>query len=297
MEYRNYEIWHDEYRGDDKVNEYWHGILFVPSDKKTEINNLIKLIRREHNFKIEQNIKFAGVFKTGQKKKDYILNILQLFRHVLIVREDKASSIFFHRTGKDIYEKKFKPFLKVNGIFGCKFALLKIPDNHISFNYFSEYAKKVETTFRFIFKNACHSFFDEKNPIIIKKIYFDGNEHHGRNYDLIRMIPKDMRLYCKISDKIVVDDRSIKDRNDVTMLLSNFTDNIVGGLTAKINNTYDPKILYSINDLYDRVSKDEVFKLKNSKWYKSIICSECSIHEGKLEFPNIFRDPNQIHLL
>ena len=26
---RDYEIWHDEYREDDSVDEYWHGIFFT----------------------------------------------------------------------------------------------------------------------------------------------------------------------------------------------------------------------------------------------------------------------------
>lgn len=34
MEYRKYEVWHDE----SKIGGYHHGILFAPIDKKEEVN-------------------------------------------------------------------------------------------------------------------------------------------------------------------------------------------------------------------------------------------------------------------
>lgn len=44
----DYEIWHEEYRGDDNTNDYWHGIFFIPVLKKQGIINLLKKIRKEY---------------------------------------------------------------------------------------------------------------------------------------------------------------------------------------------------------------------------------------------------------
>ena len=291
---RDYEIWHDEYKGDSSVNEYWHGILFVPLDKKDEIINLLKKIRDEHKYPYEKELKFAGSLKKLKNGK-IINNNLSLFTHLLIVKQTEASTKIYNRSKEDIYNKKFNHFLEISNLFDCKFALLKVSDNHKSFDkYPMTYSERVETTFRFVFKGAMHLFFNKDNPINIRKFYFDGHKHHGKNVDLARITKGQLRDYCSIDEICNIDDRQICDRDIDSAIMISFVDNIIGAWTAKIQNKKDENnILYPINDMYERLSENKIILNIDGKWHKSITISEVCIKDDKIEFPDIFRNDKQ----
>lgn len=289
---RDYEIWHDEYKGDSSINEYWHGILFIPLDKKDEIINFLKIILNEHKYKNE--LKFSGSLKKP-KNGEVIKNNLFLFSHLLIVKQTEAKTKIYNRSKEDIYNKKFVHFLEIKNLFNCKFALLKVPDNHKGFDkYPMIYSERVETTFRFVFKKAMHLFFSKNSPINIKRFYFDGHKHHGRNINFDRITKGQLRDYCSIDKTCSIDDRQICDRDINSAIMISFVDHIVGALTAKIQNKKDiNRVLYPIEEIYKRLLKNEIILNKNSRWYKSITISEVCVKDGKIKFPNIFRNDKQ----
>ncbi|MBU2634673.1 MAG: hypothetical protein KJ674_05550 [Nanoarchaeota archaeon] len=291
---RDYEIWHDEHKGSSSVNEYWHGILFVPLDKKDEIINLLKKIRSEHKYSYEKKLKFAGSLKKPKDGK-VINNNLSLFSHLLIVKQKEANTKIYNRNKEDIYKKKFDHFLEINDLFDCKFALLKVPDNHKSFDkYPMTYSERVETTFSFVFRGTMHLFFNKDNPINIRKFYFDGCEHHSGGVNLARITKGQLRDYCSIDKMCDIDDRQICDRGINSALMISFVDNIIGAWTAKIQNKKDENnILYPINGIYERLLENAIMLNINGKWHKSITISEVCVKDGKIEFPNIFRDDRQ----
>jgi hypothetical protein len=261
----DYEIYHDEYRGTDLENEYWHGILFIPANKRKDIIELLTIIRKEHNISIKKDIKFAGSLK-NKNQGSVIKNNLSLFKHLLIVHEEKENTKLFNRNKKDVHEKKFDPFLEISGFFGCKFILLHVPDNHSGFTkYPLSYSERVETSFRFAFKGGLHLFFSETNSINITKFYFDGNEHHGRKIDLNRIKKGKFRRYVSFSNICSIDDRQMKDRDTNSRILISFIDNIIGAWSAKLKNTSDKNsVLYPLNDLESRLKKQLIIKNKNS---------------------------------
>ena len=288
--YRRYEIWHDE----SKKNGYFHGILLVPIDNKQKIIKLLREIRQEHEFSDTDNIKFSGCLKKPKGK--FIRNNLNLFSHI-IQTNAKGNTRIFNRSGKDVYKKNFDPFMEINGLFGCRFGLLKIEDLYNSLDYFKNYRKKVETTFRFIVKGCCHGMFDRNNPIRLDKFYFDGEKHYKGKIDLKRLIKGEWRSYCDIKKNIPIDARTMKNRKDETKLVMNFVDNIVGGWRTLLSHEEDPnQVLFPLKEIYKRARENKIFTNPNGRWYKSISFSEFCVVDNHPKFPNLFRNPNQLTL-
>ncbi len=291
MNYREYEIWHDE----SKEGGYHHGILLIPIDKKFEILNFLKKIRDEYGFSHSQKIKFAGSLKKSINRR-CISNQLSLFSHIIKsqkIKDDNLITRLCNPTEKNRYTKEYSHFLEISGLFDCRFGLLKIEDNFKAL-HFNNYAKKVEKTFNFILKACCHGMFSKNNPIEITKFYFDGDEHHGGKIDLSNIINGNFRDYIKIDNYIDIDSRHRDERNDETAIIIDFVDVIVGAWRHKLNNESDKMdILKPISEIYDRLVNNMIFLNKNSKWYKSISLSEFKIKDDQICFPDIFNNPNQ----
>jgi len=288
----DYEIWHDENKGKSSVNEYWHGILFVPLNKKKDIIELLKKIRDEHKCSYDNNnLKFSGCLKKSQRGR-IIANNLSLFSHLLITKQTGISTKIYNRSGRDSFRKKFSHFLEINDLFGCKFALLQIPDNHKNFDkYPMTYPERVETTFRFVFMGSMHLFFSAANPINIKEFCFDGHEHHGNGISLNRITKGELRDYCNIDKTCYIDDRQLHDRDINSAIMMLFVDNIIGAWVAKIQNWENSeKVSYPINGIYERLRDNGIIRNKNSRWYNSISVSKLEIIDGEIKFPNFFQN-------
>jgi hypothetical protein len=289
--YRQYEVWHDE----SKKGAYFHGFLLIPLDKKQKIIQILKQIRHEHGYGDSANVKFAGCLKKN-KNGIFVRNSLNLFQHIIQSKVKNKSKIF-NRSGKDLFEKNFDSYLIVNDIFQCKFGLLKIKKLEETLNYFNNYRRKVETSFRFLAKSCLHGMFNEKNPIEITKLYFDGEEQYKGNLDLERITRGHWRNYCRLSENICIDARIMENRDDETKIIMNFVDNIVGAWRALLNKETDSnKVLLPLKGLNTRLKNKKIFANKNSRWYKSISLSEFEIINGKIKFPNIFGNKNQLKI-
>ena len=287
MTFRKYEIWHDE----NKENGYHHGILFVPLDKKDDLIKYLKQIRDEHSVPYDNDLKFSGALKSKQRGR-IVSNNLALFSHIIKTKIDQSTKLY-NQNGKFKYKKEFNHFLELNDLFGCRFGFLRIEDNMQSL-YFDSYAKKVETTLRFLLKGCCHGMFDDLNTIEIMSLYFDGNEHHVGGFDIPHILKGDFRPYCKVPTTVNIDARQIKDRNDDTKLIMNLVDNVVGAIVAVINEHKDENmVLYPLREIHKRVVENMIFTNKNSKWYKSISVSEFKLVDDQITFPSIYRSPDQ----
>lgn len=287
----NCEIWHDE----SKKGGYYHGILLVPTENKSQLIDSLAKIRDEHGYDYSTNIKFAGCLNKPNVGK-FVRNHLVLFSHA-IQTNVKGKTKLYNRSGKDLYEKNFDPFLEIAGCFNCRFGLLKIEDLENTLDYFKNYRKKVETTFSFVVKGCCHGMFSSNFPIRLEKFYFDGEDQYKGTIDLHRLVRGDWRSYCDVKRNIPIDARTMKNRKDETKLIMNLVDNVVGAWRALLNHEKDPnRVLYPLRGLCKRAREKKIFVNKNSRWYKSISLSEFRLKEGEVTFPDIFRNKNQLGL-
>lgn len=289
---KKYEIWHDEYKGTDDVNEYWHGLYFVPTDRKTLILEKLRAIRDEHNIPYSKNVKSSG-FSSTKPKSRLISNQLQLFSHSLIVKPTEATTELFNRGGSQVYRRTFNPFERLTDVWGCKFALLKVPDNHQGFDrYPMTYTKRVETTFRFAFRSGLHYLFNENIKII--GFHFDGNEHHAGGVDLKRITRGEYRDYVHFSPNIFLNDSQYVDRDEDGKLMMCLVDNSIGGLVAKIDDKPDPNnALFSVGEIVERAIEGKLDLNKNGRWYRSISFSKVIMADGEIKFDSIFNNDSQ----
>lgn len=284
----DYEIWHDE----SKKGGYYHGLLFVPVDKKENLLSHLKRIRDEHDVAYDQEMKFRGCLDKPAPGR-FIHNQLSLFKHV-IQTNPKDPTKLCNRSREDIYKGNCDSFLELTRKYDCRFGLLKIPDFHDTLNYFDNYREKVETTFRFAIKGCCHGMFDHKNQVNLVKLHFDGSDHYKGELDVNRILKGNWRQYCHINKTLAIDDKHMHQRNTNGKLIMNFVDNIVGAWRALINREKDKnKVLYPLKQLHNRARKKLIFTNPNSRWYKSISLSEFMIENKKAYFPNIFRNKHQ----
>jgi len=284
----DYEIWHDE----SKKGGYYHGLLFVPVSKKQDLLNSLKRIRDEHGIAYDTEIKFSGCLKQGTPGR-FVRNQLSLFKHV-IKTNPKDCTKLYNRSEKDKYEGNFEPFLKLCEKYRHRFGLLRIKNIKDSLDYFHNYRKKVETTFRFVVKGCCHGMFDRNSPIRLKDLHFDGNNQYKGDLDAKRILKGRWRQYCRIDDNLQIDDKHMSERESDAKLIMNFVDNVVGAWRARINGKADPKqYLYPLKELHQRARDKKIFSNTNSRWYRSISLSEFTIRDGEPKFPDLFRNPNQ----
>ena len=269
------------------------GVLFIPVDKKQEIINYLKKIRLEYRYAIGYNLKFGGSHTSSITKK-VIRSNLDLFNHI-IQSNPKGLTKLYNFTGKDKYEsyKNISPFLELSDNYGCKFGLLKIADNFQNMSGMN-YARKVETTCRFLLKGCCHGMFDGKNKIEINKLFFDGDKHHNGHIDLATICKGYLRNYCCLSPNISLDSTQINQRDDNSKLLINFVDNIVGAFVSLLNNeNKHSEYIHPLNNIYKRLIENKIFSNVNGRWYKSISFSEFKIKDDEINFPDIFRNKRQ----
>ena len=295
----DYEIWHDEYKGDYTNNEYWHGIFFLPVEKRSEVIRLLNDIKSEYKINKNKVVKFAGSLSDPNNRTSQIVsNNLNLFNHLLITKEAKAKTSIFHISKKKVYENNYSPFLSIQGVFGCKFVLFFIPDNHQSFTKYSmNYAKRVETTFRMGFKGGSHLLFSKHNHINIVKFYFDGNKHHGRHIDIDRITKGFFKSNFNIDENCIIDDRQMAERDNDSKILMTFVDNIIGAWSAKLKFKNDPgNILFPLTDLYKRLLNNKIIKNPYSRWYRSMSVSKLMIENDQICFPDFFENEYQLKL-
>lgn len=283
-------MWHDEYKCPD-TGAYVHGILLLPINRKTEIISILENLRKGFGYQKKEKHGFASSLRVD-KPAQFLRNHLSIGTHLLSVKSIPDTKLCY-ANGKMRYTKDYDNFMSIPGHnpFCLKLGLLVVPNNHVDM-LCSDYSTKIETTLRFGLKGLCHWAFNKDNPINIQKFYFDGNEHHKREFDIDRIIgKKEWRDYIKIdSDKITIDDRHRKERGGQTALMMDFLDAMIGGLYNKTYTSREDKYhaLYPLEEIVDRLMSGKTNKQVNSKWYKAITMSEVYLTDNE-EQPFDFR--------
>lgn len=222
----DYELYHDE----SMVDGFWHGMLLVPQSGKKRLLDLLEKARFNTSY-------FEPIsIKKIRKPQGKIYTCADACIHTcvasLMQKHSKDSHwIFLGETvGREKRYEKFTELIKT------KFIVFRERDEHRKMTGHTDYASKVETTFRMGFKGGLHFLGSENEPIRIIKIHFDGHEHLKRKISKERIIGRllGLRDYCKISDlEDIIDDRTgnhnknnCQDYSDCQLL--QLTDLIIG---------------------------------------------------------------------
>jgi hypothetical protein len=287
MDFTSYEIWHDEYHCS-ATGAYVHGILLLPHERKDEIVDYLRLLREEFNELYTAKRGFAGSLKT-EKRARFLRHQLALGTHFLSTKEQAPLPLVNADPGmRD--RGDYSPFLEVPGDvpFDVKLGVLVVPENHADM-FGADYSVKVETTLRFAIKGLCHWAFNKEKPIEVQAIYFDGTEHHGRDYYLHRIIGREnwashVRF---IPGEVTIDSRHRNERTDETAPIMDLIDAMLGGLYNAIYlNPQDPyQALAPLSELKERLEDGRVQYQRNSRWFKAVSLSEVyTINDERISF-------------
>lgn len=278
---KKYEMWHDEYR-DNQSGAFVHGILLLPEDRKKEILSFLRALRYEFIFTPSTKKGFSGSLR-NEKSARFLRNQLSLGIHFLKVKPE-ASLLLINADGKMRYEKGYTPFLEVPGDdpYCAKLGLLVVHNNHADM-FGHDYAAKVELTLRFALKGLCHWAF-KNNPVKINNLYFDGSEHHHRDFYIDRIAGPQKWQPNVVFDpsEIQVDDRHRNQRTGDSALIMDLIDSMLGGLFNLLYaDREDPYSgLVPLSGIKDRITVGELNKNNNSRWYKAAMVSEVCLTES-----------------
>ena len=296
----DYELYHDE----SKEHGYWHGILLVPTAKKSLIIKHLKQVRV--NVKYEHPLRFTKIdvinrkFSCAEAWIDFALGSM-ITKFSLKVRHQIS-------TGERIRGKDklviFDDLVKGN-VLGVKFILFRDRDQFKNMYSSLDYAGKIETSFRIGMKWGLHSLFSEENQVCIVKIHFDGYKHYGRNVDPRRIVERlnGLRRYCQFNESCQIDDSSSAHRKESSQKYDDFqflqlTDLLVGsfrtafGFLGQGKIQAQIKLAEPVKELVKRY-KQGFARMQNSRWRNSFCVSESFIEDGKWQFQDIEYAENQ----
>lgn len=291
-----YDVYHDE----SQEVGYWHGILLVPRKRRDNLLENLQVFRKEESY--DATLNFKGLKKKGRRFGCTRMWI-ELGSIALMQRLRQEETIY---NAKPVYSKhegrkaiKYKELIKINEAIRARFILFKERDGHMTMNtqWFSDYAAKVETTFRIGLKGGLHFLFNESEQAVIKSIHFHGYEHHQRPLDRDRVIGRfkeGLRPYCSIDKNLVLDTRtgdhskSDSQNYDDCQFLQ-LTDLMVGAfrtILGEVKNPVQKEVSYPVERIVHRWNKGAA-RMKNSRWFGGVCISECYLENGKWNFENI----------
>ncbi len=282
----DYELFHDE----SNIAGYWHGILLVPVEKKTNLVNLLDLSRKESSYKESLSIKKV-------KKKGVIYGCA--YSWVTIGVASLASS--FRNFPPQIYmgERNFgkREYCFMPELIGAKFILFCERDSHQLMVNYPDHASKIETTFRMGLKGGLHFLGCEENPINITGIHFDGYKHYSRHVDKSRIVSRlnGLRDYCSIlNTSELIDDRSSDhNRSDsqdyCDCQLLQLTDLLVGSfrtILGEMTNQIHYELAQPVLPLIIKYQKGYA-RMRNSRWWSSFCMSQCFLDSNSWVFDTL----------
>jgi hypothetical protein len=278
-----YSLYHDE----SKEAGYWHGMLLVPNESRRELVELLKRVR--HNLDHQNPIGIKNVRNNRSKVFDCALSWLSIGCSALRSRtKGEAYPVYLGKRerGKKIYETLDSPI-------GCKLIVFREVSNHLSFQNYSDYGSKVETSFRIGLKGGLHFLGDEDSRIEISNLHFDGYKHYGRHIDSERIIKRmnGLRDYCSITDNIcdLSSNHTIEESQpyDDCQLLQ-LTDLFVGSFRSCFHTTREcHKELTQMPEQLLKSYKDGYARMRNSRWRGSLSISQCSLNDDGWSFSSI----------
>jgi len=283
----DYELYHDESHFDG----FWHGMLLVPTNKKSLLLSYLDTIRHNTNY-------FASISLKNIKKKNRKFSCASAWVQIgvgfLRSREKQVRyPIFFGKLerGRRVYS-----FLPPECV-GVKFILFKEQDDLNKLSGHIDYASKVETTFRMGFKGGLHFLGSFESPIHITKIHFDGYEHLKRHIDKKRIIDRitGLREYCSIDNKpALIDDRSSNPKKENSQpyedcQLLQLTDLLIGSSRVSLgytNSNLHRELARPVKQIMTRYQKGYA-RMRNSRWWNSFVMSQCYLEQKTWQFDTL----------
>ncbi|MBN2589710.1 MAG: hypothetical protein JXA96_07600 [Sedimentisphaerales bacterium] len=290
----DYELYHDE----SKVHGYWHGILLVPIESKPLVIEYLEKVRKYTRYEAIigiKKIKTEGkIFSCAEAWLDYCIGAM-----ITQFNYKYPHQIF---TGERIRDEKqyeiFENIVNRNPL-GLKFILFRDKDQFKNMYNSLDHGGKIEVSFRIAAKSGLHYLFSEENHIRIKKIHFDGYEHHGRNIDKKRIIERlnGLRNYCYFKENCSIDDRSSKHNRENCQLyedcqLLQLTDLLIGSFRTALgyygqgNIPAQKTLANHVQVLIERYKKGYA-RMRYSRWKDSFCISESYIENEKWQFQDI----------
>lgn len=273
----DYEIYHDE----SQENGYWHGVLLIPKEKREVAFKHLDSVRKSLKFYEPLSLK-----KIKQKNsKYYILAQAWLQIGIGFLIQDfkgKTYQIYTETNRTDRYGL-------FGDLIGAKFILFREKDRHSKMSQHPDHASKIETTFRMGVKGGLHYLGSPEKPITITKMHFDGHEHYTRNLSKDRIIGRltGLREYVSIHNDISIDDASSNHKKEkcqdyIDCQFLQLTDIFVGCFRAILSNGSEIHVNLAkpVKDLLLK-HKDGYARMKNSRWFSSIACSQCYLDTTK----------------
>jgi hypothetical protein len=283
----DFRLYHDE----SKKAGYWHGILLIPEKSRIEVLSLLERARANTGFSHALSIK-------GVKKRHgpvYLCAQSWILLGIGLMRNKLGKTSYAVHYGEKSAGKLKYEILRT--CLGVKFILFREKHDHARMQLVSQYANKVETTFRIGLKGGLNLFSSEGQSIHIIKMHFDGHEHLGRRIDRKRIIDRiaGLKDSCSISNaENIIDDRcsdhAREDSQDyadcqflqLTDLLVGSFRTIMGECTRNIHKNLAYSARLPIEAFLRHISGFD-----NSRWYGSFCMSQCEIVDGHWVFSRI----------
>lgn len=283
----DYELYHDE----SLEGGYWHGILLVPQGNKNDFCDLLVLAR--NNVPYEYKLGIKNVECRG-RIYDCASAWTQLgVAYLRSTPKGQTEHAFLGKRyrGRRQYDEV--------GLYGMKFILFREPHWKEDFEKFPDHGAGVETTFRFGLKGGLHYLGSAGTPINVTRIHFDGYEHYRRHIDRERIVGKirGLREYCAIADLAdTIDDRhsdhkkaGSQDYEDCQFL--QLVDMLIGCFRTSLGygtRSIHYELARPTTALVKRYLQGYA-RMRNSRWYRSFVMSECFLQNGRWEFQTVHR--------
>lgn len=282
----HYELYHDE----SMENGYWHGMLLVPVEKKSDFVELLKQTRKNTNYYEPISIKRV-------KEHNRVFECAQAWIALGfgLLRSRSKGQPYPVTLGRNKGKLVFYDFPA--SMIGAKFILFRERDNHQQMQYYSDHASKIETTFRFAIKGGTHFLGSDESPIFIEKMHFDGYKHHHRHLDRTRIVDRlnGLRNYVQISSRTDLiedgtsDHREAEAQSYEDCQLLQLTDLLIGSYRSALGIITRP-----IHKELARLPKELIYdyqkgfvRMRNSRWFNSFWLSECYLERGKWFFDTL----------
>lgn len=288
----DYQVFHDE----SQVNGFWHGMLLVPTLKKQAILECLLEARKNTNYDAPLGIK--KIAKDGGNI--YLCAQSWLTIALASLRTSSKNQAFPYFSGRRSlgYRRYHKDYqLAPINLTGAKFVLFCERDSFAKMHGHSDHASKFETTFRMGLKGGIHFLGEDENPISIRRLHFDGHEHHKRHLDHQRIATRltSLREYCEIDKRHdLIDDRSSnhqktnsQDFGDCQFL--QLTDLLIGAfrnLLRPSNPVHEKLGRHTVKGLLDRYYQGYA-RMRNSRWFRSFCISQCYLENDAWKFDTV----------
>ncbi|MBW2118173.1 MAG: hypothetical protein JRH09_09690 [Deltaproteobacteria bacterium] len=284
----DYEVYHDE----SKVKGYWHGILLVPKANKHILSQLLSQVRENTSYSEHLSIK-------NVKKENRIFSCADSYVQIGVAAlvssfNNKPYPIFMGQKIRG--QKQYSLF---NSFIGAKFILFRHLSDFSDMQSHSDYASKVEITYRIGLKGGLHFLGNQSEPINIVKMHFDGHKHYRRHLDRIRIVERlnGLRNYCSISNaEDIIDDRTsnhskanCQEYDDCQIL--QLTDLLIGCFRTVLTPLIDTKEIHKklaqpVKELVNRYRQGPA-RMRNSRWRNGFCMSQSFLELGDWKFEEI----------